>query len=131
MIDQLNRRFKTWARRRWQQVQDTVLRWTKPERTGVVLGALEDVPRGKRDVMLENALLRQQLIVLRRQVKRPALTSWDRLLVVWLSSWVRTWQRRCCSSSPRPFCAGIGSCSSGCGGASPSRQAIGIRCRRR
>jgi hypothetical protein len=42
--------------------------------------------------MLENALLRQQLMVLKRQVKRPALSGWDRLLLVWLASRVQTWK---------------------------------------
>ena len=41
--------------------------------------------------MLENALLRQQLIVLNRSVKRPALTATDRGLLVLLARWLRTW----------------------------------------
>ena len=42
--------------------------------------------------MLENALLRQQLIVLKRQVKRPALTWRDRALLVLLASKLRMWK---------------------------------------
>ncbi len=93
MISQLITRFKAWARRQWQQIQDKVLSWTKPDSTGVVVGALEDWPRGKTELMLENALLRQQLIVLKRQVKRPALSGWDRLRLVWLASRVQTWKQ--------------------------------------
>ncbi len=93
MIVQLISRFKAWARRQWQQMQDKVLSWTKPTSTGVVVGALQDWPRGKTELMLENALLRQQLIVLQRQVKRPALKGWDRLLLVWLASRVETWKQ--------------------------------------
>ncbi len=42
--------------------------------------------------MLENALLRQQLIVLRRQVKRPQLTKTDRALLVLLAGRLRAWK---------------------------------------
>ena len=43
--------------------------------------------------MLENALLRQQLIVLKRQTKRPKLTWRDRALFVLLASKLRTWKQ--------------------------------------
>jgi len=43
--------------------------------------------------MLENALLRQQLIVLQRQVKRPALTWRDRTVMVLLASKLPTWKQ--------------------------------------
>lgn len=42
--------------------------------------------------MLENALLRQQLIVLQRQVKRPTLAWRDRALFVLLASKLRSWK---------------------------------------
>jgi putative transposase len=41
----------------------------------------------------ENALLRQQLIILRRQVKRPACTKTDRMLLVFLARIVRSWKQ--------------------------------------
>jgi hypothetical protein len=41
----------------------------------------------------ENALLRQQLIILRRQVKRPACTKRDRMLLVLLARIVSTWKQ--------------------------------------
>jgi hypothetical protein len=44
-------------------------------------------------VVAENALLRQQLIILRRQVKRPACTRTDRMLLVLLARKVRTWKQ--------------------------------------
>src|SRR5258708_39727748 len=43
--------------------------------------------------MAENALLRQQLIILKRQVKRPACTKRDRVLLVFLARMVRTWKQ--------------------------------------
>jgi putative transposase len=42
--------------------------------------------------MAENALLRQQLILLRRHVKRPTWATTDRLLLVLLARAVRTWK---------------------------------------
>jgi len=42
--------------------------------------------------VLEDALLRQQLVVLQRQTKRPALTWRDRALFVLLASKLRSWK---------------------------------------
>jgi hypothetical protein len=44
----------------------------------------------RRDLLLENAALRQQLAVYQRKGNRPQLTSADRLFWVWLS---RCWPR--------------------------------------
>ena len=41
---------------------------------------------------MENALLRQQVIVLKRQVARPQLTATDRSLLVVLASRVKDWK---------------------------------------
>ncbi|HVO72140.1 MAG TPA: integrase core domain-containing protein [Aggregatilineaceae bacterium] len=49
--------------------------------------------RTKPELISENALLRQQLIVLQRHVKRPKLTTGDRWLVVLLASRLRQWQQ--------------------------------------
>jgi hypothetical protein len=49
--------------------------------------------RGKSELLAENALLRQQLLILRRQIKRPAYRKRDRLLLVLLSRMVRTWKQ--------------------------------------
>jgi hypothetical protein len=40
------------------------LRWLKPLTTSLVLGTLPDLTRGKSELIAENALLRQQLIIL-------------------------------------------------------------------
>ncbi len=53
---------------------------------------LSDVVRTKRQLIAENALLRQQLIVLNRSVKRPRLTDIDRSLLVLLASRVHAWK---------------------------------------
>jgi hypothetical protein len=52
---------------------------TKPSTATIAAGALSDLPRSKTDLIAENAILRKQLIVLNRQVKRPQLTPGDRI----------------------------------------------------
>jgi len=54
---------------------------------------LVDLSRGKSELLAENALLRQQLIILRRQIKRPVYRKSDRLLLVLLARMVRTWKQ--------------------------------------
>jgi hypothetical protein len=54
---------------------------------------LTDQARSKSDLVAENARLRKPLITLRRQVKQPACTKTDRMLLVLLSSMVRTWKQ--------------------------------------
>jgi len=58
-----------------------------------MLGMLTDLARSKSELVAENALLRQQLIILRRQVKRPACTKTDRMLLVLLARIVRSWKQ--------------------------------------
>ncbi len=52
-----------------------------------------DLARGKSELIAENALLRQQLIILRRHIKRPRYTKTDRLLLVLLARAVRAWRQ--------------------------------------
>jgi putative transposase len=68
-------------------------RWTKPLTSSLPLQILADLGRSKTELVAENALLRQQLIILKRQVKRPACTKTDRLLLVLLARVVRTWKQ--------------------------------------
>src|SRR5215472_15886774 len=67
--------------------------WTKPNTTSLLLGTLTDLARNKSELVAENAFLRQQLIILRRQVKRPACTKTDRMLLVLLAGMVHTWKQ--------------------------------------
>lgn len=76
-----------------QSLRYRFVAWTKPDTTALLLGILTDLARSKSDLVAENALLRQQLIVLRRQVKRPACTKTDRMLLVLLARMVRTWRQ--------------------------------------
>ncbi|MFL5701380.1 MAG: helix-turn-helix domain-containing protein [Ktedonobacteraceae bacterium] len=69
------------------------LRWTKPLSISLPLGTLTDLGKSKPELIAENALLRQQLIILSRQVKRPACNKADRTLLVLLARFVRTWKQ--------------------------------------
>ena len=64
----------------------------KPPTTPLVIGVFADLTRGKAELLAENALLRHQLLILHRQVKRPAYRKRDRLLLVLLARMVRTWK---------------------------------------
>jgi transposase InsO family protein len=52
-----------------------------------------DLLGGRAQLLAENALLRHQVIVLRRSVKRPAVTATDRALLVLLAGRVRAWRQ--------------------------------------
>ena len=47
----------------------------------------------RKNLLLENALLRQQLVVYQRSVKRPRITQRDRILLVWLSRVCSGWKK--------------------------------------
>jgi putative transposase len=68
-------------------------RWTKPLGASLPLATLTDLGRSKSELLAENALLRQQLIILRREVKRPTFTRTARILLVLLARLVRTWHQ--------------------------------------
>jgi hypothetical protein len=70
-----------------------ITHWTKPLRTSLPLSTLTDLSRSKSELLAENALLRHQLIILQRQVKRPTFTRTNRILLVLLARLVRTWQQ--------------------------------------
>ena len=65
---------------------------TKPDASAPLTGALADLVRSKPELVAENALLRQQLLVLRRSVQRPRCTPTDRALLVVLAGRVRAWR---------------------------------------
>src|SRR5947209_3888476 len=77
----------------WHTLSSRITHWTKPLRTSLPLSTLSDLGRSKTELVAENALLRQQLIILQRQVKRPACTKTDRVLLVLLARMVRTWKQ--------------------------------------
>jgi hypothetical protein len=52
-------------------LQERVKLWIKPATSVLIIGTLSDLTRSRTVLVVENVLLRQQLIVLNRQVKRP------------------------------------------------------------
>ena len=58
----------------------------------LVTGLAVDLTRSRQELLAENALLRQQLIVASRKVKRPAFRPHERGVVVLLSRLVRNWR---------------------------------------
>ena len=75
------------------QIETKLKEWTKPAPDRQVSGVVTDLVRSKQELIAENAFLRQQVIVLKRQsARRPAITGRDRLLLVVLASRVRGWK---------------------------------------
>jgi hypothetical protein len=67
--------------------------FTKPATDSLCAGTLADLVRTKPELIAENALLRQQSIILRRSVKRPRCTRVDRAVLVLLAGRVRSWRQ--------------------------------------
>jgi putative transposase len=85
------------ARYLWSQLSSAAdqlfCRLTQPARPNLVTGTLADLPRNRAALLAENALLRQQLIILRRRTKTPRLVGWDRLSLLFLASWIPNWKQ--------------------------------------
>jgi putative transposase len=60
---------------------------------GVGGGFIADFTRSRSELVAENAMLRQQLIVASRAVKRPVLRTHERVLIVLLASVLPRWRR--------------------------------------
>ena len=93
MLSQLTR----FAKRLWARLSTAAhqvfRRLTQPASSNLVTGTLADLPRGRSELLVENALLRQQLNVLHRQVKTPRLTWRDRLSLLFLARFVPNWKQ--------------------------------------
>jgi hypothetical protein len=61
--------------------------------SGIASGFLADVTRSRAELIAENALLRQQLIVASRGVKRPAFRGHERGWLVLLARFVPRWRQ--------------------------------------
>jgi putative transposase len=77
----------------FQSLHRRFVDWTQPSTTSFMLGTVTDLVRSKSELVAENTLLRQQLIILRRQVKRPACTKTDRIILVLLARASRAWKQ--------------------------------------
>jgi putative transposase len=67
--------------------------WIRPAAVTHLTGTAVDCVRSKPELLMENALLRHQVVVLRRSVKRPVLTSADRALLVLLAGRLHSWRQ--------------------------------------
>jgi len=76
-----------------QWLKECIKRRTKPASSGLIINLLSDLTRSHAELVVENALLRQQLIVLNRQIKRPQLTNLDRFRLVFLSHFTAFWKQ--------------------------------------
>jgi putative transposase len=94
MLACLLERIRPLARTAIRALARRIARWTTPATsTSLVPGTIADLVRSRPDLLAENALLRQQLIVLARTAKRPRLTRADRPLLVLLASRARARRR--------------------------------------
>jgi hypothetical protein len=110
-----------------------VLAAMKPVTAVPLVGALADLRRSKPELVAENALLRQQLVVLRRSVRRPRYRPADRAFLVLLAGRIRDWRQALLIVQPTPSCAGTVGCFTGTGGGSrgPRQRRVARRCRTR
>src|SRR6266536_3790778 len=76
-----------------QALRRRLLAATRPAAAPLLTGAVADLARTKPELLAENALLRQQLLILRRHAKRPRCTPADRALLVLLASRLRPWRQ--------------------------------------
>ncbi len=76
-----------------QSLHPRFVDWTKLDITSLIFGTVTDLARSRSELVAENALLRQHLIILRRQVKRPTCTKTDRLILVLLARASRAWKQ--------------------------------------
>ena len=110
MLNQFFAQLKAVAAPLVNEVRNLVLEWTKPLKETLVGGVAHDVIKTKTDLVVESMLLRQQLIILKRQVKRPQLKGSDRLLLVVLASKLQQWRQALLIIKPETLWAGTVNC---------------------
>jgi putative transposase len=76
---------KAIVRKGIQWLNQKLQQWSRPTDGRAVLETVTDLLRPKSELVLENALLRQQVIVLQCRAKRPNMTNLDQRLMVRLS----------------------------------------------
>src|SRR5947209_5489310 len=70
-----------------QSFQRTFIRWTKPTSETTFVGAVMGLAKTRPELVAENAFLRQQLVVLHRQVKHPTFKAERALLAALVRNW--------------------------------------------
>ena len=95
MLNRLTRAVKTAVRRRVHECGRTITHMLRPVRTGAALVCAVSIHavRPRSALVAENALLRQQILVLRRAApSRPRLYAEDRLILVLLARLNTAWR---------------------------------------
>ncbi len=92
MLSQLTRCAKNLVARHSSAAHHLFRRLTEPARPNLVTGTSAALPRTRVELPAENALLRQQLVVLRRHRKTPRLTGPEPLSLLFLARWVPSWE---------------------------------------
>jgi len=59
----------------------------------LLLNTLRDIQRPRRELIIENLALRQQILVLQRSAPKPHITIWDQTFWVALFHWWAGWRR--------------------------------------
>jgi len=67
--------------------------WKAVAPHGVARGAAADLVRSRWELVIENAMLRQQVVILRRKSPHPRLTTFDRLRFLLAAAVLPTWRR--------------------------------------
>jgi transposase InsO family protein len=86
LLGYLADRVRSWVGAIWQVVAPH----TGP---GVVGGVVADIVQSRRELILENAMLRHQIVILRRKSPRPRFTTFDRLRLLVAAAVMPTWRR--------------------------------------
>jgi hypothetical protein len=82
---------------------------------GTVRGLVLDLTRSRRQLLAENAVLRHQLLVAARQLKRPKLRPADRLVLVGLAAMFAHWCKALVLVEPETLLVGTAIYSAACG----------------
>ncbi len=93
------RLLSSWSR--W--LESLYLHWTRLPQSSPALGFALDLQRPKSQLLLENALLRQQLVILQRQVKKPRFTRRDHFSLLLLASRLSSWKQALLILKPDPL----------------------------
>lgn len=84
---------KNWLVSGFQVLERRVKTWTQPAPDRAIKGVVSDLFCSRKDLIAENAFLRQQVIVLNRQKQgRAQLTPHDRRVLVFLAHHVGGWK---------------------------------------
>jgi hypothetical protein len=85
--------FSRFVRSAISSLETRLFNYLRLTRVAPTPGAVTDLTRSRAELIAENALLRHQLAILHRQVKRPHLTTGDRPgLLLWASR-LRHWRQ--------------------------------------